>query len=220
MVITRTINELEESILNDFDSTTINVKPKTERELYIYYAKYSDVLLQYLNVTVNSVLRPISNEIRALFGHLADYQTDEQIDKRELEKAYGHFRRLTLDAFKILCDSFDEFFSAKMTKQYHYDFRSINAKYLQTFSHLYISAKNLYIEAQLAEKNGSDSTNKENILQLYHEACKKYIELKRYYCKNKRKVLCVKICAIIISMLTVFSFVFSTIITLLEHFLT
>ncbi len=210
---------LEEIILKRFDSAKINKKPKTEQELYQYYAENSDIMVQYLRLTVKNELRPLVNEIRAFFGHLTEQNTEKKIDKRELEKAYGHFRRLTLDSFKILCDEFDGVLIKIMMKQYHYNFNSVNVKYLKEFSDLYIQAKQAYVKAQQAERTGSDSTSSENIIQLYHIACKKYIELKRLYFKNKKAVDRTRMKIKILASATVVSFVFSTVVSILNWIL-
>lgn len=207
--------DLEEIILKDFDSNLINQKPQTEKELYQYYAQYTDIMVQYLRLKVTSILRPLTNEVRALFGHLTDQNTENKVDHRELEKAYGHFRRLTLDSFKILCDEYDNFLYKKFVSQYRYNFNSVDVNYLKKYSDLYISAKKAYIEAQQAEKTGSDSTGKENVIKLYHTAAKKYIELKRHYCSNKKKINRVKWVEKGLLIATVASFAFSTIVSIL-----
>ncbi len=210
--------ELEEIILKDFDSELLNTKPFTEKELYLYYAMYSDIVVQYLRLAVRNELRPLTNEVRAVLGHLTEKNTDTHVDQRELEKAYGHIRRLTLDAFKILCDEYDDFFVKTMMKQYHYNFNSVDVRYLQNYSSLYIQANKAYTLAQQAEKTGSDSTGTENIIQLYHIAAKNYIELKQHYVKNKRKINRVRLKTQILIGATVGSFAFSTIVSILTLF--
>ncbi len=181
-----TESQLEVIILEEFDADIINKKPESEKELYNYYSENTDIVLQYLRIKVSKVMRPLTNEIRAIFGHLTEQNTETKIDKRELEKAYGHFRRLTLDAFKILCDTYNEFLYSKMVEQYRYNFNTINVSYLKDYSELYISAKQAYIAAQQSEKTGSDSTSNNNVIKLYLDACKKYIKLKQLYCDNKK----------------------------------
>ncbi len=207
--------EIEDIILLDFNSDIINKKPKTEKELYEYYSKYTDIMIQYLRLKVSKVLRPLSNEMRALLGHLTDLNTENKIDRRELEKAYGHFRRLTLDSFKILCDEYDNVLYDKLIHQYHYNLNSVNIDYLENYSNLYVSAKKAYLEAQQAEKTGSDSTGDANVIKMYYEACKQYIELKRLYCLHKSKIKCVKIKASMYVAFTIISFVFSTTVSIL-----
>ena len=207
--------ELEHIILEDFDSKLLNEKPFTEKDLYLYYALYSDIIVQYLRLTVSNELRPLANEVRAVLGHLTEQNTDSHVDQRELEKAYGHMRRLTLDAFKILCDEYDGFFVKTMMKQYHYNFNSVNVGYLQKYSTLYIEANRAYTTAQQFEKTGSDSTSKDNIIRLYHIAAKKYIELKQLYFKNKKEINKVRLKTKILIGATVGSFAFSTIVSVL-----
>lgn len=207
---------IEEIILNKFDSIKTNKKPKTEKELYNYFVKNSDVVIQYLKIVVRNELRPLINEVRALFGHLTEQNTESKIDKRELEKAYGHFRRLTLDSFKILCDEFDNILTDILMKQYHYNYNSVDVNYLKDFSDLYISAKQAYVKAQQAEKTGSDSTSSENVIMLYHEASKKYIKLKRLYFDHRKKINYVRIKSKILIGATLATFVFSSIVSILN----
>lgn len=182
------IKELEKFLLEAYDVDVINTIPYTEKDLLKRYQQYSDVLYQYVRLTVNHFLHAINNEIRALFGHLSEYRVSETSPgKVDLEKAYGHFRRLNLDALKILCNEFDNSLSKILQKQCKYDYRSVNANYLHNFGQQYIDAKNSYIEAQKAECVGSDSYA-HNIIALYHDAAKKYIYLKKFYQDNKKEI--------------------------------
>ena len=101
------IETLENFLLEEYDAEIINTAPKTEKELLGAYQFHADVLYQYVRSTVNHFMHAINNELRALLGHLSEYRVSETSPgKRDLEKAYGHFRRMNLDALKILCDEF------------------------------------------------------------------------------------------------------------------
>ena len=183
------IPELEEYILTNFSPEDVDVDPKTEEELYRCYYNNTDYLYQYLRKTVGDWLFPLSNEVRAIMGHLADYRiSDSGCDKKNLDKAYGHFRRLTLDAFKILCNEFDKSLSRQLKAQYSFDYRKVCVNYLDHFAEKYIAAKTKYIDAQCKEKLGSDH-GKHNVMRLYYDAAKEYIELKQFYLHNKSKIV-------------------------------
>lgn len=181
------VNEMENYIIKSYNPITVNIQPKTERELLNIYYKYTDVLYQYLRYNVDNFMHALNNEIRAMLGHLAEYRISDTGDKRDLDKAYGHFRRLNLDALKILCDEFDRTLSKKLKQQYKYDYRNTCADYLKEFGERYIKAKNLYIKAQEDERVGCDS-HTHNIIKLYYDAAKEYILLKQYY-DSKKKVI-------------------------------
>lgn len=186
------VQDLETFILESYDAEVLNTSPETEKELLSMYQKYSDVLYQYLRLIIDNFIHTLNNEIRAMFGHLAEYRiSNSSWDKRELDKAYGHFRRLNLDALKILCNEFDRSLSVKLKKQYSYDYRDICVNYLEEFSQKYFSAKRLYIKAQQEERVGSDS-RVHNIIELYYNAAKEYILLKQYYEEKKKSIQMVK----------------------------
>lgn len=181
--------ELENYLLTAFNPEDADTEPTTEEELYRCYYSNTDYLYQYLRKTVGGWLFPLSNEVRAIMGHLADYRiSDSRCDKKNLDKAYGHFRRLTLDAFKILCDKFDESLSRQLKAQYSFDYRKVCVNYLDQFAEKYITAKKKYLNAQRKEKLGSD-LGKHNVIRLYYEAARDYIELKQFYLKHKPKII-------------------------------
>lgn len=186
------IPELEKHLLTQFSAVDVDIEPKTEEDLYRLYYNNTDYLYQYLRKTVGGWLFPLSNEVRAILGHLADYRvSDSGREKKNLDKAYGHFRRLTLDAFKILCDEFDKSLSRQLKKQYSFDYRRVCVDYLNHFSEKYISAKKKYLDAQCKENLGSD-LGKHNVMELYYDAAKEYIELKQFYQEHKAQILAVQ----------------------------
>lgn len=211
---------LEEFILHEFDIQQVDTTPFTEEELYRCYANNTDKVYQYLRLTVVTWLFPLSNEIRAMLGHIADYRIcDVNDDKRNLEKAYGHFRRLTLDAFKVLCDEFDLSLSLHLRKEYSYDYRMVCTDYLKQFAEKYVIAKNLYIKAQSEEKLGADQ-GKHNVIEMYHAAAKEYILLNQFYQEKKQAIIAVKKKANIKKALQLSGVIFGIIISLLSYLLT
>lgn len=193
-----TINSFEDFILNKFPSDKINEQPKTEQDLLSLYCEYSDLLYQYVRCVIKPYLYPLNNEIRAMFGHLAECKiSPTSTTKLDLEKAYGHFRRLNLDLFKLICNGFDQTLSKKMKKQYRYDFRNSCSGYLKEYSSRYFEAKRLYINAQEEERLGCDS-DKHNVILLYYKAATEYIKLKQYYQENKCMVIKTKMKSITI----------------------
>ena len=194
-------NELENLFLNTYDAKNLNVSPKNKTELLEKYQKYTELLYQYLRTVSGDFIFPVNNEIRAMLGHLSEYvESDEKKDK-ELQRAYGHLRRINLDALKIICDDFDKFFSKKMKKIYKYDYRDTLKSFLKIYAEKYFTAKNKYIDAQTKESVGSDSekenddkTGEEhNVILLYFDAAKEYIELKQYYEKYRKDIIKVKL---------------------------
>lgn len=213
------IPELEFYLLKNFSPEDVDVEPKTEEELYRCYYNNTDYLYQYLRKTVGGWLFPLSNEVRAIMGHLSDYRvSDSGCDKKNLDKAYGHFRRLTLDAFKILCNEFDESLSRQLKAQYSFDYRKVYVNYLDQFADKYINAKTKYIEAQRKEKLGSDY-GKHNVMRLYYDAAKEYIELKQFYLQHKPKIIATQRKAKLKNLLRVAGAVFGILVTVLGYLL-
>lgn len=183
------IDEKELILINEYDPKLLDKAPTTEKDFMTMYSKHSDNLYLYLQETINPFILPLSNELRAMLGHIATYRiANSDVTKRELDKAYGHFRRFNIDALKILCDEFDRSLSGELKKQYTYDYRDICVDYLNKYSSLYFKAKNLYLEAQKEERVGSDY-EVHNLIELYHNAAKEYIQLKRYYQKYKPDIM-------------------------------
>lgn len=167
--------------LNSYDCVAVNSLPSTEKELYDYYVNNTDPVISWARKITDDNIFVLGNEIRAMFGHLADYRQDPT-RKKNLENAYGHFRRLNIDTFKILCDEFDKFFLIQLKKYYHLDLRNIDRNYLEDFSNEYFNAKDAYIEAQQKEHVGSDMH--ENIILLYHKAASCYAKVYKNFYEN------------------------------------
>lgn len=176
---TVTVSQLEEYILNDFDAEEINQKPKTVSDLLRYYKDTTDYLYQYLRCVSDKELIFASNELRAALGHIAEYRINNDGTKNDLEKAYGHFRRMTLDILKVICDVFDDSLLRFFKKACKVDFRNVDKDFLKDYSQSYFKAKQLYLSAQADERTGADS-DKHNVIEKYLSAAKEYIKLKRY----------------------------------------
>ena len=180
----------EQSLLEKYNYNEVNKKPLTEKQLYRYYQNNATLFLRYYHKVMGEPSFELSNEIRAMLGHLADYRLKEEPLKTNLEKAYGHFRRLNIDAFKILCDEYDKFFSNELSKFYKYDFSEEAASFLEKYLEFYFKAREQYLEAQNAEDVGSNNTN--NVYKYYFDALRAYIELKNYYLKKRKAVIAKK----------------------------
>ena len=182
----KTINILKEvngtdvmTMLEAYDAEAVNRIPFTEKELHKMYVDYADPIICCARKLAQDNIFPLGNEVRAMFGHISDYRINPT-HKKNLEDAYGHFRRLNIDTFKILCDEFDKVFLKYLQKHYHYDFREVHSTFLCDYSKMYFEAKNTYLKAQLSEHVGSDRLEG-NIIQLYHSAAQKYVKLLLYF---------------------------------------
>lgn len=180
------IEELENKIISDYADKAegLDTKPMTESQLLGMYDSYTLPLYEYLD-RLFGFPYAICNEIRAMLGHLSQYNSDKQSNRNELEKAYGHFRRVNLDSLKVICDEFDRSLSYSWNKDTKYDFRDFQRDYIEEVGNRLICARKSYLEAQESESVGSDS-GVHNVFQLYYEAAVNYIELKQYYIKCKR----------------------------------
>lgn len=178
------IEELENTIVSDYSDKAreLDTKPMTEQQLLRMYADYTLPLYEYLDRLFDFPYA-ICNEIRAMLGHLSQYNSDKQSNRIELEKAYGHFRRVNLDSLKVICDELDRSLSYNWIKDTKYDFRDYQNNYIKEFGERLICARNRYLEAQKSESVGSDS-GIHNVFNLYYESAVMYIKLKQYYLKH------------------------------------
>ena len=90
-----------QSVLKKYDFEIVNQVPFSEKELMVFYEKYTDPLLTEARRLTNDNIFVLGNEMRAMLGHLADYRQNLQY-RKNLKDAYGHFRRLNVDAFNGL----------------------------------------------------------------------------------------------------------------------
>lgn len=175
-------NDIEKKFLKVYRPNAI-IQPKTELELY---KMYNDMVVPLIDYYVSVMGEPefvLSNEVRAMLGHLVDYKLTNDGLKENLEKAYGHFRRLNLDAFKILCDEYDKYFSKCITRFYKYDLRNIDCKFLNDYYSHYFNARNAYLDAQKHESLGRNSNE---VYERYFFALREYIALKNKYLEKKK----------------------------------
>lgn len=184
------IRELEDYIINSYNPAAIDSVPKTERELLSVYQTYTVPAYVYVSSMFRFVF-PISNEIRAMLGHLSEYRAGEECRREELSSAYGHFRRINLDLLKTLCDEWDRSLGLILRRQYRYDYRNTCKNYLKLYGDQYFAAKNAYLEAQKQERVGRDSYA-HNIFELYYKAVVQYILLKQFYEDHKKEIKKIK----------------------------
>ena len=176
--------------LDTFSPDLINSQPKTERELLDLYLRFTDPIVTHARVMSDDTIFVLGNETRALLGHLADYnQTPD--NRKNLSDAYGHFRRLNLDTFKIICDELDQYLLNYLESHYHYDYRSVNKKFLSDYVAKYFVSQNAYLDAQTTERTGSNRCSN-NIIEKYHAAAKAYADLFLYLKNNKSGIEFVK----------------------------
>lgn len=177
--------------LNSYDYIKLETPPKNANELLSYYYIYTDPVYSSLKNLLDCFTFVVDNEIRAMLGHILDFDSKNRDDKN-IDKAYGHFRRLNIDIFKILCDKLDLFYNNWLEQYYKYDFRGCNATFLQKLGDKYYKAKKQYTVAQTQERVGSDRLH-HRILELYSTAALSYIEMLEYYAANYKTIKSIKI---------------------------
>lgn len=200
--------------MKSYQPSVLNKSPFTERELLVLYCEYTDPLLQLVRTINSDNVFTLGNEARAMVGHLADYGLN-QSNKKNLSDAYGHFRRLNLDAFKIICDKLDSFLFGYLDTHWHYDYSRVNANFLSEYTKRYYSAQKAYLLAQTTERTGSDRLAN-NIIEEYFNAANLYAELFTYLQNNRSGIEFAKwkseiafYCKTIILILGVFQSLFS-----------
>lgn len=172
--------------LEAYSSEVINIQPLTEKQLYDMYEVYTDPILTHIRNMEDDMVFVLTNEARDMFGHIADYRLDTS-KRKNLADAYGHFRRLNLDAFKIICDKLDGFLYLYLRKHNRYDYREERKNFLLNYSKDYFEAKKVYLNAQVSEHAGSDRVAG-NIIHEYYRASKMYVRL-FVFLQNKHAAL-------------------------------
>ena len=178
--------EKYQELVEKYDPSIINVCPKSADELYGFYRAYTRVLLDCVFEEIQTLPYVLANEIRAMIGHLSEHNTKIDLGNYELQKAYGHFRRLNLDAMKILCDELDKGFSDFISKSYKYPYYKVEEGFMASYAKCYFEARQLFLKAQFSE--GVGSNYKANVYETYFKAVKKYIELQKYYLDNLSEI--------------------------------
>jgi len=172
------------SALNSYMPEKLEVEPTAPHKIYEYYSCV-DGLYIWLKNAYNDDICVLCNEIRAVMGHLSEYDKSTEDSKKNLGKAYGHFRRLSIDTLKILCNGFDQEFDEWISKHAHYDYRNIDKDYFPEYITLYYKAHKAYIDAQKLENLGSDKDN--NIIKKYHDVAVLYGELYKHHVDDRRR---------------------------------
>lgn len=175
-------DRLKEAI-DKFCANKLEYPPFKAKDIYTNYT-YVDALYVWLKDAYNDDMCVLCNEMRAVLGHLAEYDEEDDDKKRNLTKAYGHLRRLGIDSLKILCNGLDEIFEKWIFKYSKYDYSNIDNEYLPKYIKKYYIAHNEYLQVQKAEKLGSDRENA--IIVKYHEAAKKYLDLYELHIYDRR----------------------------------
>lgn len=169
--------------MKSYQPSVLNEEPFTERDLLVLHSKYADPLLYYVRLINSDNVFPLGNEARAMVGHLADYSLCPN-NRKNLSDAYGHFRRLNLDACKIICDELDSFLFGYLNKHCHYNYNHVNKDFLPEFTKQYYQAQKKYLTAQTTERTGSDRISG-NIIEAYFSAAKSYADLFSFLQNNR-----------------------------------
>lgn len=172
--------------LEQYNADKVNTQPNTEKELLSLYFNYTDPLLTYVRELNSDNVFSLGNEARAMFGHIADYRLESGA-RKNLSDAYGHFRRLNIDSFKIICNKFDECLFSYLLHHFHYDYRKVQESFLKDYSSKYFNAQKLYLDAQKKERTGSDRVS-ENIIAAYYDAANAYVDLFVFLQSSYKKI--------------------------------
>lgn len=175
--------DMFQKALDNYQPDILEIPPKMPNEIYCYYA-HIDNMYVWLKNAYNDDLCVLCNEIRSILGHLSEYDLRDEKDKDNLQKAYGHFRRLSIDTLKILCNGLHEFFDRWIRKHAYYDYSNVDSEYFQKYVILYNKAHKAYIDVQKVENLGSDRNNR--IIKKYHEAACQYGALYAYHDNDRR----------------------------------
>lgn len=175
--------EYLKSGLENYNPALLDSQPATPQTLYKYYTNI-DKVYTWLRMAYDDDLSVLCNEMRAILGHLSEYDVDDDKQKRNLDKAYSHFRRLSIDTLKILCNGLDQVYDEWIQKYAKHDFRKIDNSFLPQYIELYHEAHSMYLNVQRAENLGSDRDNA--IIQKYHGVALKYLELHMHHINPRR----------------------------------
>lgn len=168
---------------NKFNPSELEKDPKNIKDIYIHY-NYVDDMYIWLKQTYENSMCVLSNEIRAILGHISEYDIQSDKGLKNLEKAGGHLRRLSIDTLKILCDGFDKTFLLWINKYSKFDYSNIDQDYLPEYVNLYNEAHTKYLDVQKNENLGSDKENA--IIVKYYATAQLYCELYKHHQKERR----------------------------------
>ena len=171
------------SALSTYNPEKLEETPSNPNDIYKYYSCIDNLYIWLKNAYDDDIC-VLCNEMRAILGHLSEYDPYTEKIKSNLGKAYGHFRRLSIDTLKIICNGFDKEFDEWIRKHTSYDYRNIDAEYLPTYIALYYKAHNKYIEAQKSENLGSDKDN--DIIKKYCDVANAFGKLYEHHVDDRR----------------------------------
>lgn len=174
-----TYKEFEIS-LNAFQPETLEIPITKPEQIYVYYNSIES-LYTWLRNAYGSDLQSIENEIRATLGHMSEYESDHE----NLQKAYGHIRRMAIDVLKILCNGLDKEFEEWIITHAEFDYNTQDNLYMPMYVKMYNQARKEYLDAQMKENMGSNRNN--HIIEKYYKAAKSYGKLYEYHI-NKRRI--------------------------------
>lgn len=172
-----------ENALSAYNPDRLEVTPKKPNEIYQYYICVDEMYV-WLKNAYEDDLCVLCNEMRAILGHLSEYKIENEPQKKNMDKAYGHLRRLSIDTLKTLCDAFDKAFDLWINKHAHYDYRNIDNEYFPQYVKLFNEAHYAYLDAQKVENLGSDREN--NIIKKYYKVAELYYRLYAHHMDDRR----------------------------------
>lgn len=173
-----------ENALSVYNPDMLEISPKTPNQIYQYYLCVDEMYVWLKNAYKDN-LCVLCNEMRAILGHLSEYNVLSEPKKNNLGKAYGHLRRLSVDTLKTLCDAFDKVFILWINKHARYDYRNIDGEYFPKYVELYNCAHKEYLKVQKLENLGSDRDN--NIIKKYYEVAQLYYQVYVHHMNDRRK---------------------------------
>lgn len=165
--------------LNSFQPSILENEVTAPNDIYYYYSKI-DKLYVWLKNAYNSDLQSVENEMRAALGHMSEYESDHG----NLQKAYGHIRRIGIDVLKILCNGFDQEFEEWINTHAAFEYSSHDNLYMPQYVKMYNEAHQKYLYAQQKENLGSNKNNR--IIEKYYEAAESYGMLYEYHLNERR----------------------------------
>ena len=148
-------------------------------QIYSYYNE-ADKLYVWLKNAYDTNLPSVENEIRAILGHMSEYEYDQD----NLQKAYGHIRRMCIDILKILCNGFDREFEEWIMIHAPFDYNDQDNLYIPEYVKMYTIAHQKYLDTQQKENLGSNRNN--HIVERYYEVAVLYGALYKYHINQRR----------------------------------
>lgn len=191
-IFNQELEKIEKEIKNysnaikDLDAIYSKPKYKIEQKFLFCYFNFTKALLLYIKKIIGETPYVLSNEIRAIYSHLVDFGTADWHDQPNIEKAYGHLRRLALDTMKIICDEYDKFFLRYIHKYSKFNLKKVCSDFLRQFEIYHTEARKLYAIAQDTERLGTNSGGAE--YQAYYDAVCKFIDLRQFVSKYHKGV--------------------------------